>query len=606
MSQQTVAVIGSGGREHAIIKAIKKSPLVSKIYCLPGNGGIAADAECVSIGVMETQKIVDFCKEKAIDFVIVAPDDPLAAGTVDALNEAGFKCFGPKKNAAIIESSKSFSKDLMKKYNIQKCEIQMPPAEEYYEKHKKMYMIPNGFVVYHAESADSAALAKRFKNKKMGLNVFMKLASKYSENPETKKAKGRVGKIIVGHVLPYGIGFVRSMYNDLDTLADGMVSSIHRSESTGRFHVFYRVAAVPSEVKPFDRVRKTIERELATTANYELDSSYVLVTKNGEPAIREKDVFAVYSDNAMIRSRKTHDQIVDALALQLAYASEAREIGLDHSWEFRAMKRQSDVDYIIKVYRNMVLTHVIVPEDSLKALYARMGNPAHPTLTYEQSRSELNDWFEIPESFMKRVYYYAEEDFLPDTYEQAKTRVFERAYLLFRNARWDKEVVTSWGTAKVDLFADNITLLPQEWSVDLAVRSADSFYTQAKSLEKAYLAWSGIRDRYADIDSVARKATFELAHVYSDREEFDKAQREYRVFYRTWPDSPDAEKAMFSRGFILNENLHKNDEALEVFDEFKKTYPKSDLMESVDWLIQNIKSNGKLADDLMKKIAAEE
>ena len=118
MSQQTVAVIGSGGREHAIIKAIKKSPLVGKVYCLPGNGGIAADAECVSIGVMETQKIVDFCKETKIDFVIVAPDDPLAAGTVDALNEAGFKCFGPKKNAAIIESSKSFSKDLMKKYNI--------------------------------------------------------------------------------------------------------------------------------------------------------------------------------------------------------------------------------------------------------------------------------------------------------------------------------------------------------------------------------------------------------------------------------------------------------------------------------------------------------
>jgi TolA-binding protein len=148
--------------------------------------------------------------------------------------------------------------------------------------------------------------------------------------------------------------------------------------------------------------------------------------------------------------------------------------------------------------------------------------------------------------------------------------------------------------------------MPQEWSVELAMRAADSLYTQAKSLDKAYLAWSGIRERYMDIDSVAKKATFELAHIYSDREDFDKAQREYRAFYRTWPDSPDAEKAMFSRGFILNENLHKNDEALKVFEEFKKTYPKSDLMESVDWLIQNIKSNGKLADDLMKKIAAEE
>ena len=496
---------------------------------------------------------------------------------------------------------------LLKKYNIQVCDIKMPPVEEYYEKHKKMYMSPGGFVVYHVESADSAALAKRFKGKKMDLKTFMKIASKFSVNPETKKAKGFVGKVLSGHSLPYGIGIVRSMFYDLDTLADGAVSSIHRSESTGHFHVFYRESAVPAQVKPLDRVRKTIERALATTANYELDSSDVLVTKNGEPVIREKDVLAVYDDNGMmIRSRKTHDQIVTSLALQLAFATEAREIGLDHSWEFRAMKRQSDVDYIIKVYRKKVLTRIVVPEDSLKALYARMGNPAHPTLTYEQSRSELNDWFEIPENIMKRTYYYAEEDFLPDTYEQARTRVFEQAYLVFRNARWDKEVVTSWGTAKVDLFADNITLLPQEWSVDLAVRSADSLYTQAKSLEKAYLAWSGIRDRYSDIDSVAKRATFELAHIYSDREEFDKAQREYRVFYRTWPESPDAEKAMFSRGFILNENLHKNDEALKVFEEFKKTYPKSDLMESVDWLTQNIKSNGKLAEDLMKKIAAEE
>lgn len=118
MDNYTVAVIGSGGREHAIIKAVKKSPLVKKIYCLPGNGGIAADAETVNISVMDTPAIVDFCKKNSIDYVIVAPDDPLVAGTVDALNAAGIPCFGPKANAAIIEGSKSFSKDLMKKYNI--------------------------------------------------------------------------------------------------------------------------------------------------------------------------------------------------------------------------------------------------------------------------------------------------------------------------------------------------------------------------------------------------------------------------------------------------------------------------------------------------------
>ena len=496
---------------------------------------------------------------------------------------------------------------LLKKYNIQKCEIKMPSAEEYYEKHKEAYMTPGGFVVYHVESADSAALAKRFKGKKVDLKAFMKIASKFSENPDTKKAKGFVGKVLLGHSLPYGIGFVPSMFIALDSLADGAVSPILRSESTGRFHVFYRASAVASEQKPLDRVRKTVERELATTANYELDSSYVLVTKNGEPAIREKDVLNTYADNpSMIRSRRAHDQIVNALALQLAFASEAREIGLDHSWEYRALKRQSDVDYIIRLYRSKVLSQVSVPEDSLKALFARMGNPAQPSLPYEQSRAELSDWFTIPENLMKRTYYYAEEDYLPLTYEQAKQRVFESAFLTYRSGRWDKEVVTSWGHAKVDLFADNITLLPQEQSIEMAMKSADSLYTQAKDVEKAYLAWSGIRDRYMDVDSVARKATFELAHIFSDRENYNEAQREYKAFYRTWPSSPDAEKAMFSRGFILNENLHNDAEALKVFEEFKKTYPKSELNESVDWLVQNIKSGGKLADDLMKKIAAEE
>ena len=113
-----VMVIGSGGREHAIIRSLKKSPEISSLYCLPGNGGIAADATCVPIGVMEFEKILDFAKTEGIDYAVVAPDDPLAAGLVDVLSEAGVPCFGPNKAAAIIEGSKVFSKDLMKKYNI--------------------------------------------------------------------------------------------------------------------------------------------------------------------------------------------------------------------------------------------------------------------------------------------------------------------------------------------------------------------------------------------------------------------------------------------------------------------------------------------------------
>lgn len=113
-----VMVIGGGGREHAIIKKLKENPKIGRLYALPGNGGIAADAECIAIGAMETDAQVEFAVKEGIDFAVVAPDDPLAAGAVDALTAAGVKCFGPGKDAAIIEASKAFAKNLMKKYGI--------------------------------------------------------------------------------------------------------------------------------------------------------------------------------------------------------------------------------------------------------------------------------------------------------------------------------------------------------------------------------------------------------------------------------------------------------------------------------------------------------
>lgn len=113
-----ILVVGSGGREHAIVTSVAKSKRVDKIYCAPGNAGIAALAECVPIGAMEFDKLVAFAKEKKIDFTIVGMDDPLVGGIVDVFEAEGLKVFGPRRNAAILEGSKAFSKDLMKKYHI--------------------------------------------------------------------------------------------------------------------------------------------------------------------------------------------------------------------------------------------------------------------------------------------------------------------------------------------------------------------------------------------------------------------------------------------------------------------------------------------------------
>ena len=117
-----VLIVGGGGREHAIALSVSKSPKVDKIYCAPGNAGIAQLAECVDIKVMEFDRIVAFAKEEQIDLTIVGPDDPLVGGLVDELEAAGLRAFGPRQNAAILEGSKAFSKDLMKKYHIPTAE----------------------------------------------------------------------------------------------------------------------------------------------------------------------------------------------------------------------------------------------------------------------------------------------------------------------------------------------------------------------------------------------------------------------------------------------------------------------------------------------------
>ena len=125
-----VLIVGSGGREHAIAWAVSKSAKADKIYCAPGNAGIEEYAECVNIGAMEFDKLVAFAKEKEIDLTIIGMDDPLVGGVVDAFEAEGLRVFGPRKNAAIIEGSKPFSKDLMKKYNIPTAEYENFDSDE--------------------------------------------------------------------------------------------------------------------------------------------------------------------------------------------------------------------------------------------------------------------------------------------------------------------------------------------------------------------------------------------------------------------------------------------------------------------------------------------
>lgn len=150
-----VLVVGGGGREHALVRKIKESKKVNEIFCTPGNGGISYDAKCFDVAATDIDGVVDLAKEIKADLVVVAPDDPLVAGMVDALNEAGFKTFGPRANAAIIEGSKVFSKELMQKYNIPTAEYKVfDNAEEAIEYIKERNEFPTVI------KADGLALGK--------------------------------------------------------------------------------------------------------------------------------------------------------------------------------------------------------------------------------------------------------------------------------------------------------------------------------------------------------------------------------------------------------------------------------------------------------------
>lgn len=203
-----VLLVGSGGREHAIVWKLKQSPKIDKIYCAPGNAGIAQDAQCVPIGAMEIDKLVSFAKEEGIDFTIIGMDDPLVAGVVDAFEAEGLKVFGPRKNAAIIEGSKAFSKDLMKKYGIPTAKYETfdsyDAAKEYVSKQEMPIVIKadglalgKGVLICQSLQEAYDALDEIMVDKKFGASGSKVVIEEFLTGPEVSVFSFCDGKTVV-------------------------------------------------------------------------------------------------------------------------------------------------------------------------------------------------------------------------------------------------------------------------------------------------------------------------------------------------------------------------------------------------------------------------
>ena len=203
-----VMVVGSGGREHAIIKKLKENKNITELYAVPGNGGMANDAILVDIGAKELDKICDFAVKTGIDFAVVAPDDPLVLGLVDKLNEVGIECFGPKKNAAIIEGSKAFSKNLMKKYGIPTAEYEnfsdLQQALDYLDKKSAPIVIKadglalgKGVIIAQTIEEAKQAVIEMMQNGKFGASGNTVVIEEFLEGPEVSVLAFTDGNIVV-------------------------------------------------------------------------------------------------------------------------------------------------------------------------------------------------------------------------------------------------------------------------------------------------------------------------------------------------------------------------------------------------------------------------
>ena len=203
-----ILMIGSGGREHALVKKLLESPQVTKLYTAPGNGGISRDSICVDIPVMDKEKMVQFAKDNSIDLAFVAPDDPLAAGMVDAFEAAGIRAFGPNARAAVIEASKVFSKDLMKKYNIPTAEYEVfdnaQKAVEYIESRNEFPVVVKadglalGKGVIIAQNLDEAKAAVKsiMEDKKFGESGNHIVIEEFLTGPEVSVLSFTDGKTV--------------------------------------------------------------------------------------------------------------------------------------------------------------------------------------------------------------------------------------------------------------------------------------------------------------------------------------------------------------------------------------------------------------------------
>lgn len=518
----------------------------------------------------------------------------------------------PSLEQAFVDSYKDKqihgSEDSLRiKYKVTIEKIVPPEPRKYYETHQDEFKTLPAYSVYHVQSSDSVALAKGVAGATT-LDAFKALAREVSSNDSTKAYDGFVGKVEKSHPLPYGIGMMPKLFDEFAGKEHGAISSVMQAPNTGLFQVFYLDSSYAESVMPFERVEAKIKAMFSSGSEYELDSSYVLAKSKGAPFVYERDIIALRNEiPEQERYRYSRDILLKYLIGWKVFAKEAGSVDIEKSQIYKAFVTNTRVSIYNSIYMDSLMAGSYgLSEAQIRNGYKKYGSSFFDSRSLEDVHSQLALFLSVPELVMRHEYYLNPIRYASyANYDSAKFAIFKmivnpekRNWLTRYKAELSRK-------AKVNVYDTTYLPLIDEYSRSVLEARADSLYKNRK-LPEARATWERLRTLYPENDSLYSRATFEIAKISNENENYFDAEREYAAFYAMWPSSPEAEKALFSRAFIMHENLKKDTVALGLFQEFQQKYPKSDLAESVDWLIRNIQSNGKLAEELLEKISKQD
>jgi DNA uptake lipoprotein len=495
--------------------------------------------------------------------------------------------------AAIIDSCRRAKMDseldrLKKLYDVELVKIEPSGLEEYYKEHPEQFQTRAKYKLLNLSDKDSSALASKIK--------------KISTREEFAKIAEEMPFIKQGHAI-MDIGMFPALDEEISKLGAKKFTRILHAPDVDKYYVFYIDSIVEPQLKPWDRAKDFAKSVMESKGDYPLDSSVVLVTIGKKPLITEKEVLEFRAKLGPRQQTLRRNMVLNNLIEEALYARAAKEKGLDKSNEYIAWTRQIADRLYVRVLMDSVLTATLgIPEEALKTAYESEKDSLFLPKSFEDSKLDVAVWLRIPDISYRREFVLNRQKYGDATNWESIRRA------AYKNIRYN-EFAGIQEREQANLRKSvPVAIIDTSWGLEFTPDNLEELSEQAKiqynnqNPQKAKELWEKVRTLFPQNDSIQRLASYELASIYQDIGQYSAAVNEYRVIIGLWGDEPDAYKAYFMQGFVLSEYEKKDSLALLAFEEMLKKFPNSELSEDARVMVNNIKSGGKILEELIKKI----